>query len=135
MSSRLPHSLVAAVILLGTLGAGRAFFMLVFAWYAAQAGAHDVKNYAPFAVNLVLGLVVLGIALSLVRRARWAWIGAMLASLAMLVEELWRSVPGAFVNSDAPVKIVTSVAYILTLVVVIVFLSTKSSREYLRTGA
>lgn len=133
MNSRLPHSLLAAVILLGTLGGGRAFFVLVFAWYASQAGANDLQSYAPFLVHLVVGLLVLAIAVSLVRRARWARISAMFACAAMLIEELWRSVPDVFVNSDAPLNVVVSVGYMLALLGVIVFLSTKGSREYLRT--
>lgn len=134
MNSRLPNSLLAAAILLGTLGGGRAFLMLVLAWYASRAGASNVQSYAPFLIQIVVGLFVLGIAVSLLLRARWAWITAMLACGAMLIHELWRSAQSSFINADAPVNIIASVAYILALLVVIVFLSTKGSREYLRTS-
>jgi hypothetical protein len=131
MASRFPLGLLAAVLMLGTFGAGRAFFMLVFGWLAFQAGAHDIQGYMRFLAHLALGLVVLGIAISLVRRARWAWIAAISACLAMLVEGLWRIVSSAPIRSGSLLENTASIAYVVALLLVIALLATKGSREYL----
>jgi hypothetical protein len=132
MAPRFPSPLLAAVLVMGTLGGGRAFLMILFGWAAYRAGATTLHDYLPFAAHFGIGIVVLGIAVGVFAKIRGAWITAILACLGLLLEEAFRLAyigeqPGGFTSPRA----LGSIIYLLSIVVLFALLVRKNSRNYL----
>jgi hypothetical protein len=106
--------------------------MILFGWAAYRGGATTFHDYLPFAAEFGIGIVVLGIAVGVFVKIRGAWTAAILACLALLVEEAVRLVyargePGGFTSLGA----LGSVIYILSILVLLALLVRKNSRDYL----
>ena len=127
--SRMPPSLLAATLVLGTLGVGRALFAVILASLAYQAGVKDVQAYLPFLLHFAAGIVIMVIAIALVRRSRAAWVAALLACGAMLFEEIVQPV-SAF-GGEASLRILAAAIYVAAMILLLWALSSKTSRQYL----
>jgi hypothetical protein len=126
--------MLAVVLIMGALGVGRSFLMLLLGWSAYQAGAVELNSHVFFIAHFVVGIVVVGIAVALVIRARWAWVAALIASIAMLIEEIVRSVP-LFAAGGVTTTLAASAIYVAFMVVMIVLLTRKSSRSFLKEAS
>lgn len=130
--SRIPMPVLAVVLIMGALGAGRSFLMLLLSWSAYQAGAVELKSHVFFIAHFIIGILVLAIAVALVIRKRWAWVGALIASLAMLIEEIVRSLPLIASEGKLSLESLGSAIYVGSMAVMVALLIRKSSRKFLQ---
>jgi len=130
--AKFPSPLLAAVLVMGTLGGGRAFLMILFGWAAYRGGATNFHDYLAFAAHFGIGIVVLAIAVGVFAKIRVAWIAAVLACLALLVEEAVRlAYVGGEPSGFASLRALGSVIYLFSIVVLLALFVRKNSRDYL----